>query len=192
MSSDSVYELALTSHPDSRGGPVRRVRARVCRTPQAILAVNYRVEGDLARVRVPVPRPPRLAGGLWRHTCCEVFIARGGLPGYHEFNFAPSGEWAAYAFERYRERARLHESGARLSIPRVAMRSSAEELELEASIPLGQLSPAHACARLSLALAAVFEDEAGTLSYWALRHSPGRPDFHHPDAFALELDELRD
>ena len=32
------------------------------------------------------------------------------------------------------------------------------------------------------------EDEAGALSYWALRHPPGKPDFHHPAGFALELD----
>jgi len=37
-------------------------------------------------------------------------------------------------------------------------------------------------------LSAVIEEESGTLSYWALRHAPGRADFHHPDGFALELD----
>ena len=40
----------------------------------------------------------------------------------------------------------------------------------------------------ALALAAVIEDEAGALSYWALRHAAGVPDFHHPDAYALELE----
>jgi hypothetical protein len=29
---------------------------------------------------------------------------------------------------------------------------------------------------------------SGALSYWALRHPPGKPDFHHPAGFALELD----
>ena len=36
-------------------------------------------------------------------------------------------------------------------------------------------------------LTAVVEDDRGSLSYWALRHAPGNPDFHDPDAFALEL-----
>ena len=40
-------------------------------------------------------------------------------------------------------------------------------------------------ARLRLALSPVIED--GALSYWALRHPPGRPDFHHQDAFTLEI-----
>jgi hypothetical protein len=33
----------------------------------------------------------------------------------------------------------------------------------------------------------VIEAADGSLSYWALRHPPGKPDFHHRDAFALEL-----
>jgi len=40
---------------------------------------------------------------------------------------------------------------------------------------------------MRLALSAVIEEERGRLSYWALRHPPGKPDFHHPDAFALAL-----
>ena len=44
---------------------------------------------------------------------------------------------------------------------------------------------------LALVVSAVIEDDSGALSYWALRHPPGKPDFHHPDAFAMELDEVR-
>jgi len=33
----------------------------------------------------------------------------------------------------------------------------------------------------------VIEEAAGTLSYWALCHPPGRPDFHHSDNFVLEI-----
>jgi hypothetical protein len=27
----------------------------------------------------------------------------------------------------------------------------------------------------------------GVLSYWALQHPPGNSDFHHADAFALQI-----
>jgi len=40
---------------------------------------------------------------------------------------------------------------------------------------------------LKLALSAVVEDDSGRLAYWALKHAPGKPDFHHPDGFVLEL-----
>ncbi len=46
---------------------------------------------------------------------------------------------------------------------------------------------ADASASLELALSAVIEQRDGGLSYWALRHAPGQPDFHHPDGFALTL-----
>jgi hypothetical protein len=49
---------------------------------------------------------------------------------------------------------------------------------------LPELRDAH---HLRIALAAVIEDEKGRFSYWGLRHAPGKPDFHHPDGFALEV-----
>ena len=34
-------------------------------------------------------------------------------------------------------------------------------------------------------MSAILEEEDGTISYWALAHPPGRPDFHHPDCLSL-------
>lgn len=155
-----------------------------------MLAVTYVIEGGLDRVRVPAPHEaPGVADRLWEHTCCEIFIARNGVPGYYEFNLAPSGEWAAYAFERYRERVVLDDANA--LDPQIAVRRFEKKFELNALILLDRLSPTHADSALALGLAAVVEDQDGSLSYWALLHPPGKPDFHHPDAFALTLDEIR-
>ena len=38
-----------------------------------------------------------------------------------------------------------------------------------------------------LGLSAVLEDLNGEKTWWALAHAPDKPDFHHPDSFALEL-----
>ncbi len=38
-----------------------------------------------------------------------------------------------------------------------------------------------------LGLAAVVEETNGTITYWALTHPSGKPDFHHIDGFALEF-----
>jgi len=59
---------------------VRSVAARVHRTGEGI-AVTYSLEGQLDRLRIPPPRPPRIAARLWQHTCCEIFVARKGRPG---------------------------------------------------------------------------------------------------------------
>ena len=71
--------------------------------------------------------------------------------------------------------------------PRIAVRTLDGTITLEASVPLERLSPAYADAALTLGLSAVIEDRDGALSYWALRHPAGKPDFHHADAFALAL-----
>jgi hypothetical protein len=64
--------------------------------------------------------------------------------------------------------------------PRIAVRRGPGKLELEALIRVEG-------SRLLIGLAAVIEAADGSLSYWALRHPPGKPDFHHRGAFALEL-----
>jgi hypothetical protein len=188
MGSSPMHQVALACHAASRSHAVARLGARVSRTSGGILSVAYTLEGHLDRLQLPAPRPARFADGLWQHTCFELFIARPGRPAYHEFNFAACGEWAAYAFARYREAAPL---AADQLDPRITVHRKSGALELEASIRLDRLSPSLCSARLALALSTVIEDGDGGLSYWALHHPPGPPDFHHPDAFILELDEIR-
>jgi hypothetical protein len=172
----------LTRHPQSAGGAVQSIIVRLERAAHGTLALRFTLEGQISRVHVPPPQAARFVDGLWQHTCCEIFIAPKGSTLYREFNFSPSGEWAAYEFRRYREGAPLADTALN---PRIAVRRGEERLELEARVPC----PAHAC---SIALCAVIEDQAGVLSYWALKHPSGKPDFHHPAGFALELDEVRD
>lgn len=113
-------------------------------------------------------------------------ILRNWRSDYHEFNFSPSGKWAAYAFAKYREGTPLADEALN---PRIVARSGAGRFELGVSIPLDRLSAMHPRGRLAIALSAVIEEEQGMLSYWALGHPPGKPDFHHPDAFALDLQD---
>ena len=188
MRSHPVHAATLTCHPETPAAAVRAVSASVVRLPGTALAIGYAIEGDIQRLRVPAPAAPAIADRLWEHTCCEVFIARRGLPAYHELNFSPSGEWAIYAFERYRERVSLAKrpDAERLD-PRISVRSSAGVLELGVRIRVDHVSPAYVDADLALALSAVVEERDGAFSYWALNHPPGRPDFHHADGYALVL-----
>jgi hypothetical protein len=181
-----VGQASLACHPATRSRAVRSIDARIARTGSS-LEVAYAIAGDIARLRVPPPRPPCIAAQLWQHTCCELFVAAMG-PGeaYHEFNFSPSGEWAARAFTRYRDGVLLEDE--RLA-PRIAVRADGERLELEAAVTLERLPYQ---GRLRLGLSAVLEEEDGTLSYWALRHPAGSPDFHHADAFAFLVDRDAD
>jgi len=153
------------------------------------------LEGDLRRVRIPPPvAQARRADKLWVHTCFEAFICPEGSTRYLELNFSPLGQWAAYRFESYRRgmaAAVLEEA------PRLTLLHSEEQLELQAEVGLGAalrmpeasaMRGAPAQGRVHIAVSAVVEDEDGRLSYWALRHPPGKPDFHHPESFALALE----
>jgi len=175
----------LACHPWKGCDAVRRVEVRLQRMPGGLLALTFSLQGYLGRLRIPPRRPPRRADRLWEHTCFEAFVARDDGRAYHEFNFAPSGEWAVYAFQRYREAVLL--DGHQLR-PEITVQSGVDHLRLDVGIRLGRLSPRHANGRIRLGLSAVVEDESGGLSYWALRHPLDIPDFHHPDAFALHLE----
>ena len=176
--------VELQCHPAIRAQSVRGIQVQVGWGQGGALALTFSLTGDAVRLRIPTPQPSRRADGLWQHTCFEAFIRHEGEPGYYEFNFAPSGAWAAYAFSRYRDGAPL----AQDVDPCIAVRRAEQQLELDALMRLECLPLVPLRARLQLALSAVIEDEQGGLSYWALTHPPGKPDFHHPDAFVLELE----
>ncbi|MEA3192528.1 MAG: hypothetical protein QOD26_861 [Betaproteobacteria bacterium] len=146
----------------------------MARAPSGVLAVSFILDADLERLRIPARRPARFADGLWRHTCFEVFLARKGSRAYREYNLSPSGEWASYAFRKYRLR-----QDASAKSPRPRLRRIGRTLRLDGTI--------EAKGPLRIGLSAVIEEKSGALSYWALRHPPGKPDFHHRRAFALEL-----
>ncbi len=187
-----LQPLELLCHPSSPCAAVRKIEVRVRRKPGA-LALGFRLTGDLTQVRVPAPCAPRLATQLWVHTCFEAFVAIDGTNGYHEFNFAPSGEWAAYAFRSYRNGGLVADQAlaAEALAPAIAARHTDAHLEVDATVPLAPLSSRHARAVLRLGLSAVVESTGGSLSYWALRHPAGKPDFHQRDAWVLRLEPPR-
>ncbi len=184
-----VQPLELVCHPSSPCAAVRGIEVRVRRKPGA-LSLGFRLHGDLTQVRIPAPRAPRLATQLWVHTCFEAFVAIAGTDAYHEFNFAPSGEWAAYAFRSYRNGALVGDEAfaSEAPGPAIAARHTDAHLEVDATVPLAPLSSRHARAVLRLGLSAVVESTGGSLSYWALRHPAGKPDFHQRDAWVLRLE----
>jgi len=110
-----------------------------------------------------------------------------GAARYWEFNFAPSRAWALYRFAARRAGMAVVEDA---EPPQILVRRAPSRLTLEARVSVRQLMGGERAQplRLQLAAAAVLEDDNGRLSYWALRHPSGKPDFHHPDGFALELD----
>lgn len=183
MSPAPPPSVPLQCHASTPCEAVRRLEARVHTTQSGQLQLEYSLDADFGRVRLPEPGPPLRTDGLWRHTCFEAFIAGPDSPDYCELNLSPSSRWAVYRFAAYREGMAPVDGITDL---RIAVRHVGETLRLDASLPLHGL-PLKREGVLRLALAAVIEEHEGRLSYWALRHPPGRPDFHHRDGFVLEL-----
>ena len=165
--------LLLHAHPDSPS-LVARIEVELARTGDG-LSLTYSIFGDLDRVAVPPARDAARTDGLWKQTCLEAFLAAD--PGYYEYNFSPSGQWAAYRFDAHREGMRI------AATPGPAIDWSAGEgmARLVATLRL----PPDLTGRLGLS--AIIEDKAGNRSFWALAHPSGAPDFHHAACFAASL-----
>src|SRR3546814_7956803 len=95
--------LTLRCHPQTPCDAVKRIEVVVERPKPGGLALHYFVTGTIADVLLPSPAAPTRSEGLWEHSCFEAFLRPTAGSAYHEFNFAPSTRWAAYAFKRYRE-----------------------------------------------------------------------------------------
>jgi hypothetical protein len=174
--------LALGPFAADPASAIRHFEVRVARPASACLVLEYELLGDLDRLCIGEPggQPDQPTDGLWRHTCMEVFVSPM-IPGaYLEFNFAPTGQWAAYRFSGYRA-GMTPLTGLRP--PRIELRQQSDRLLLSADVEL----PGDLTATVRLGLAAVVEDTVGRINYWALRHAGERPDFHHPDSFGFEI-----
>jgi hypothetical protein len=178
-----MVNKSLTCHVDTVCNAVQTLNVKIELQPEGALYLSYELTGDLAQIRIPAPQAPAVVDGLWEHTCFELFAAVEGEAGYHEFNFSPSGHWAAYAFSDYRVRSAWITSQA----PAIRFAHSNVHSLLEAVIFADDLPQSSAGKPLQLGLTAVIEAEDGSRSHWALHHPKACPDFHHRAGFILSL-----
>jgi hypothetical protein len=72
--------------------------------------------------------------------------------------------------------------------PQITQKIGGDSCEVFATLDFSWPAKSAAGVGLRLGLAAVIEDRARVLSYWALKHPSGKPDFHHADSFVVTLD----
>lgn len=181
--SETVF--SLQPFPGSPPDGVAALTVHIGDLSDGGLNLIFDLRGDIESIRWPESCPPGPADELWRHTCFELFMRdeSGGI--YREFNFSPSGQWADYLFDGYRQKVPIIVES---TPPVVASRRFAAGAETIARVPATRL-PARVVGRfLQLGFSAVVESVSGNLSFWALRHPADKPDFHHRDAFACRLD----
>jgi len=180
----STLRAELTAHPDTPCPAIRHfgIEVDAARLPAALVIV-YRIAGDTSRLRLPPSGFARRSDGLWQHSCFEAFLRVGPGASYHEFNFTPSGDWAAYRFGRPRSERSVPDMPA----PSMERRDFPDGYEMSATVPIAALPELAKAREIEAGIAAVIEADDGKLSYWALTHTGAKPDFHDPSSFLLKV-----
>ncbi len=167
----------LTAHPARR--PIRVANVQVVSQflKDGTLFLRWRIDGAQKLVLPPYAGSGR-ADDLWKTTCFELFLDLGDGK-YREFNFSPSGRWAAVDFASYRVKS----GNAELrNWPETA-------IERGDSIVTGSVRvPGEALAGATHgALATVIEEEGDVISFWAHAHHQEQPDFHDRTCFTTQF-----
>ncbi len=174
---------ALKMHPESLCTAVVGIEVSAVRQTPGRLRLHYDVSGVITKVRFPPSAKPARADELWRHTCFEMLLQAPGGAGYWEFNFSPSSEWGAYRFTDYRAGMRPCDL---VAAPAIEIQTGQERFEMVVALDLAGLGlPPNAVWRAGLSV--IIEGRDPHKSWWALAHPPGKPDFHQPCNFALDL-----
>lgn len=176
----------LSCHPDFPADTITSVEAHVEYQAPGQFIFHYTVRGAPDQLLLPESPLAERADNLWQSTCFEAFIGAPGSPAYLELNFAPSGQWAAYAFSGYREAMSNVEL---VKAPQIETTAGTAHFELAAAVDLSGLAIAEV-AGLDAALTAVIQEKNGQKSLWALSHAPGSPDFHKRECFVHKLEAV--
>lgn len=172
----------LVPHPTSRP-TVEKVEALIWRDGGQF-DLDFRLFGSPLRVKLPTTDEPRRKDELWLTTCFEGFLRPRGTSVYFELNFSPSGDWAAYRFDDYRQGMR----DARIDCtPDLEPWLEGGIRVQDATFDISGERELDEAREWDIGLSAVIEEIDGTKSYWALAHGPGPPDFHNPACFAYCL-----
>ena len=176
-------QLNLIAHPETPApDPPFKVWANVehsaAFSATAMTNIWFGIGAPASRFVIPEPCEPKRAEDLWQTTCFEAFLRVPGASSYREWNFAPSGEWAAYDFTGPREGRKDSKTDA----PYIRVEDNFTWWAFGATIAV----PADSV--WALGLSAILEEQDGAKSYWALAHPPGdKPDFHDPACFMAHL-----
>jgi hypothetical protein len=176
-----MTEVPLICHAQSDSGGVDAIKVSITRGQSGEITLRYCMVGALDALEIASPVTAERIDGLWKSTCFELFIGHFEDAHYLEYNFSPSGQWAAYRFSGYRAGMSALETHA----PIMRIEQFDDSLTLIATI---MLPDAWQECDLRAGVSVVIATKSGDISYWAAAHPPGKPDFHHKDCFAVQLE----
>jgi hypothetical protein len=177
--SSILAQASLVCHPDTPCAALAALGARISLTPAHGWEVEFIAMGSPGDLVLPPPAAAVHTADLWKTSCFELFLAQPG-DAYVELNLSPSGAFAAWHFDHYRTGMTV----LAMPAPAIALDVGHERLVMTARLAEEDL-PWDGTGLIGIS--AVIEEKSGALSYWALAHPSGKPDFHHHAGFALKL-----
>ena len=165
----------LSLHPHCAPGSVTAIDAVIEPTATGCRA-SFLARGEIGQIAVPKEEQPGRFDDLWQTTCFEIFWSHG-EHAYREFNLSPSGRWACYDFDGFRD-------GMRDAPATVHIYAAVNDAELRLTAEISSELPLPA----AVALNAIIKDANGVNRYWALAFPPGTPEFHADTCRALRLE----
>ena len=115
---------------------------------------------------------------LWKETCFECFFGVANSKKYFEFNGSPSGNWALYSFEDYRQGMK---DGVLTSPPELKkFEKSSGMISCVWQIPYFS---EELIQNASITAVIKSTQSSDIPEYWALKHSGDQPDFHLRSSF---------
>ncbi|MCR9270195.1 MAG: DOMON-like domain-containing protein [Hyphomonadaceae bacterium] len=171
----------LVAHPAHPSAGIERLSVSLMRAEDG-LCLTYRVDGLIETLRLPTREPGGRRDQLWQHTCFELFVRDTASDQYFEFNFSPGGDWAAYAFDHYRQ------GGRNLNCTPPKIETIQTDARLTVSVSQLEWPPEIVTEPRQFGPTAILETKSGSRSYWALDHLGEAPDFHRSETFQLSLD----
>jgi len=140
--------------------------------------LEFKLSGPLNQLVIPDrAKTSGFRDELWKHTCFEAFLQDAKSQAYWEFNVSPSREWAVYRFKKYRERVDADISGIELVIQQERYPG---QLVMKIDI---KPKDRDLIVASRVGLTCVLEHKSEAKSYWALRHTEAKPDFHMAESF---------
>ncbi|QLC24236.1 hypothetical protein HFP57_03785 [Parasphingopyxis algicola] len=174
--------FSLQRHPDTPSKLIRGIEVAHEWKSRDTLWLRYFVDCPVDRLFIPDPAKPERMDDLWKTTCFELFLKEPCAAPYCEFNFSPSGRWAAYGFCDFRDGAHDLEVPSDPAIAPLDAGDSYFALEVDVVLPADRIYPT-----MPAAISAIIVDADENKTYWGYRHPEGDPEFHHEDCFAARL-----
>lgn len=159
------------------------VSACLHRKSKLELVLDFLVEGPVEQLLYEVG-PAVQQGDLWKQTCFEFFLSDTSTK-YVEFNGSPSGAWALYFFDDYRQKSA--DQSVFLLKPELLTRVySASQLKARWVVNMSGFERHIDLMHIGYGLTAVLKTASDTL-YYAMEHVGENPDFHNRKSWLGQL-----